>query len=72
MFPTPLEEPPAPLIPPGPTLQWPAVTPAEIASDIYISAPTKVPGLHGMPFVLLQKAHQVAPQLFHTLYPALI
>ena len=25
-----------------------------------------------MPFLLLQKAHQAAPQLFNTLYPALI
>ena len=72
MFPTPSKAPPAPSIPPGPTLQWPAVSPTVIASAIHTSAPNKASGPDGMPFVLLEKAHQVAPQLFNTLYPALI
>jgi hypothetical protein len=72
MFPPPPEAPPAPPIPPGPILQWPTVTPAEIADAIQTSAPNKAPGPDGMPFLLLQKAHQAAPQLFNTLYPPLI
>ena len=58
MFPTPPVAPPAPPIPPGPTLQWPTVSPEEIASAIHTSAPNKAPGPDGMPFLLLQKAHQ--------------
>ena len=72
MFPTPPEAPPAPSILAGHILQWPAVTPTEISSAIHTFAPNKAPGPDVMPFLLLQKAHQAAPQLFNTLYPALI
>ena len=72
MFPTPPEAHAAPPIPPALTPQSPAFTSAEIDYVIHISAPNKAPEPAGMPFLLLQKAHLAAPQLFIILYPALI
>src|SRR6266705_2893381 len=72
MFPPPPEAPAAPPIPPGPTLEWPDVTPQEIAAAIQTSTPNKASGQDGLPFLLLQKAYQAAPELFNILYPTLI
>ena len=48
MFPNPPEGPSAPPIPTGPTLEWPTVTPEEIAEAIRTSVPNKAPGPDGM------------------------
>ena len=72
MFPHPPEAPPSPPTSRGPTLDWPIVTAQEIATAIQTSAPNKAPGPDGMPFFILQKAYQAAPQLFNTLYPYLV
>jgi len=72
MFPPPPEAPPVPPVNPGPTLEWPTVTTEEIASAIRTSAPNKAPGPDGLPFLLLHKAYQAAPEIFNIIYPTLI
>ena len=72
MFPEPPEAPPAPLISPGLTLDWPMFTAQEIATTIQSLAPNKAPGPDGMPFLLLQKTDQAVSDLFNTLYPLLV
>jgi hypothetical protein len=51
---------------------WPKVVKTEIKNVIFSSATKKIPGPNRISFRILREAHKTIPELFNSLFPALI